>query len=150
MNELHERIAALLARSPFPADLSISLVAVEPGCATVSMPLVPRLAQYAGLLHGGAVASILDTVAMMAFHSNLPAGKDVVTIDLSVHYLAAIRFPAPRSEPAGEPAAITATAREIHHGRTTCVAEAELFAPDGRLAAKGIFTGMIAPCRSRS
>ena len=51
----------------------------------------PELLQPGGVIHGGAIASLIDTAAALAIFSRLPEPpRSSATIDLHVHYLEAV------------------------------------------------------------
>ena len=73
--------------------LGLELVEVDPGRAKMKMAWRQDLTQPAGIMHGGAIASMIDTAIAqsilltpqyMAAHS---AGAQIVTIDLRIKYL---------------------------------------------------------------
>jgi uncharacterized protein (TIGR00369 family) len=45
-----------------------------------------------GGVHGGLVCTLLDSVAGLAVHSTLPAGKGYTSIEIKVNYLKAVRI----------------------------------------------------------
>ena len=75
-----------------------------------------------GILHGGAVVSLLDTAAAFAVLTLLPPGGRTVTVDLTVHFL--------RPVSAGR---VEARARVLRDGRRVCVLTVEATDPTGAL-----------------
>jgi uncharacterized protein (TIGR00369 family) len=45
-----------------------------------------------GVIHGGLVCTLLDSVAGCALHSTLPAAKGYASIEIKVNYLKAVRL----------------------------------------------------------
>ena len=78
---------------PFFKLLGIELVEVEPGRAVLSVAWRPDLCQPAGILHGGVIASLVDTAIAqsilltpryMAAHERR---HRIVSVDLRIKYL---------------------------------------------------------------
>ncbi len=88
-----------------------------------------------GLLHGGAAATLLDTVMGCAASTMLPAGQGAVTLDLKLTYLR------PLSVRSGT---ISAEGKVIKLGRQTSYAEGFVRDGAGNLAvhATAIFSMM--------
>ena len=87
-----------------------------------------------GSMHGGVIATLLDTVTGCAVHSTLPAGVGYTSLDLSVRFIRAVR---PGS------GTVTATGRVVHRGSRTAVAEASLVDASGRLIATATSTCLV-------
>ncbi|MFL6081099.1 MAG: PaaI family thioesterase [Ornithinibacter sp.] len=87
-----------------------------------------------GSMHGGVIATLLDTVAGCAVHATLPAGVGYTSLDLSVRFIRAVR--------AGT-GTVTATGRLVHRGSRTAVAEASLVDASGRLVATATSTCLL-------
>lgn len=100
------RLRAAFAEVNFARLLGIELISAERGAATLRMDVRPELTRNGGLLHGGAVASLIDTASAFAVMSLLEAGEQTVTVDLTLHFL--------RPATGG---ALTARARVLRAGR---------------------------------
>jgi uncharacterized protein (TIGR00369 family) len=87
-----------------------------------------------GSMHGGVIATLLDTVTGCAVHATLPAGVGYTSLDLSVRFIRAVR---PGS------GTVTATGRVVHRGSRTAVAEASLVDASGRLIATATSTCLV-------
>ena len=77
----------LLSKVPFAAVLGISIVCVRPGKAVLSLEVRDDLKQNQGIVHGGAIASLIDTAAAIAVATVMEDGETSSTVDLTVHYL---------------------------------------------------------------
>lgn len=106
----------------------------EPG--RVSFKLVPDESHFnlLGMVHGGAIATLLDTVMGCAVHSTLAAGRGYTTLNLGVNYIRPVTLAS------GE---LTAEATVVHAGRTTAIAQARLVDKAGKLYANGDSTCLI-------
>lgn len=73
--------------------LGMKLLEVEPGRARLSLSWRPDLCQPAGILHGGVIASLVDTAIAHAILLMLPdtdsptTGGRIVSVDLRLKYL---------------------------------------------------------------
>jgi len=113
----------------FPRMLGIEIDSVEEGRAVLSVEVREELKQLQGVMHGGAIASLIDTAVAFAIVGASEPEDRFTTVEMKVNYLSAIR--------AGR---VTAEARLIRDGRRIIVAECDVFDDKGRLAAKGLLT----------
>lgn len=74
---------------PFNRYLGMTLVSLERGVATLRLPFKPELVgdPFRPALHGGVIATILDTAGGAAVFSELGVGDRVSTVDIRVDYL---------------------------------------------------------------
>lgn len=115
----------------FPRSLGIELDSIEPGSARLSLEVQQRHLQLAGIMHGGAIATLIDTAVAFAIVGASGPGARFTTIEMKVNYLSAIRE-----------GRITAEAKLIRDGRRIVVADCDVYDSGGRLAAKGLLTYM--------
>jgi uncharacterized protein (TIGR00369 family) len=87
-----------------------------------------------GIVHGGTLCTLLDTVAGCALHTTLPAGVAYSTIEIKVSFLRAL-VPGTRLEAVG---------RLIRRGRTVAFAEGTVTDDQGRLVGTATTSLMIA------
>ncbi|MGF1663904.1 MAG: PaaI family thioesterase [Kineosporiaceae bacterium] len=125
--EIMRRIAD--GRLPFPplaGTLGYSRFEAGPGRVVVGLD--PEEFHYnpLGTVHGGVIATLLDTAAGCAVHTTLPAGTGYTTVDLHTRFLAPVRV-------ATGP--VLATGTVLHRGSRTATAEARLDDAGGRLLA---------------
>jgi uncharacterized protein (TIGR00369 family) len=59
--------------------------------ARMRLPYRPELNQPAGVVHGGAIATLLDTVVIPAIGTGYDRRTPMVTVSMNVQYLGAIR-----------------------------------------------------------
>ncbi len=74
----------------FPTHVGLLLEEVRRGYARVRLPLRPEVLQVAGLLHGGAIATMIDTVAVPAVATAYDRQPDMVTVSMTVNFTGAI------------------------------------------------------------
>src|SRR6266571_2533669 len=77
--------------SPYVAHLGMQLTDLQPGVATLTLPFSNALVTIGTIVHGGAIASLIDTAAMVAAWSGaeIPTNARGTTVNLTVAYLAA-------------------------------------------------------------
>lgn len=122
--EERARLDEAFALVPYARLLGIEFVSAERGAATFALEVREELTRMGGLLHGGAVASLLDTAAAFAVHTVLEPEKHTVTIDLTLHFLRPITS-----------GRVEARARVLREGRRVCIISAEATDPTGVLTA---------------
>jgi uncharacterized protein (TIGR00369 family) len=110
-----ERAREAFASVPYAKLLGFELGEITRGQATIQLTVRDDLKQYQGVVHGGAVASLIDTAAAFAVVTELEAGERVTTTDLTVHYL--------RPVSSGR---LSATARIVRGGRRLFVLTVEV------------------------
>lgn len=80
---------AFLAAIPHARELGLTLVAMGEGWAEVSMPWDGRLVgdPATGVIHGGAVSTLLDTASGAAVLTHPMAGDATATLGLRIDYM---------------------------------------------------------------
>jgi uncharacterized protein (TIGR00369 family) len=124
-------ISQFLPTSPYVGHLGIQLTAIQPGVAQLSLPFTDSLVTTGTIVHGGAIASLIDTAAAVAAWSNaeVPANIRGVTVNLTVIYLAV----ASKED-------LQAVARVLHRGRSLVYLDVEVSSASGSAIAKGLVT----------
>ena len=113
----------------FPRLLGIEIDSVEPGRARLSVEIRKELLQLQGIMHGGAIATLIDTAVAFAIVGASEPDARFTTVELKVNYLSPIRE-----------GRVVADARLVRDGRRIVVADCDVFDANGRLAAKGLLT----------
>jgi uncharacterized protein (TIGR00369 family) len=109
-----ERLAEAFSSVPYARLLGLEFVSAERGAATFALEWREELTRMEGILHGGAIFSLLDTAAAFAVLTLLPPGGRTVTVDLTVHFL--------RPVSSGR---LEARARVLREGRRVCIISVE-------------------------
>jgi uncharacterized protein (TIGR00369 family) len=91
-----------------------------------------------GTVHGGWIATLLDSAVGCAIHTALPAGKTYTTLELKVNYVKAVTERVSR---------VQAQAEVIHLGGRVGTAQARLVGPDGTLFAHASTTCLVMDAR---
>jgi len=123
------RIRQAIRRVPFATLLGIELEQAERGSATLRLNIRDELRQIHGVMHGGAIATLIDTATAFAIVTLLEDKERFSTVDLMVNYL----------RPLQEGTA-TATARVLRAGRRLITVSADVFDDGGNLAATALST----------
>ncbi len=74
----------------FPQFLGIQLEEVRQDYARMRVPYRPELRQPAGVVHGGVIASLVDTVVVPVIGGGYDNPTQMFTIDISLRFLAPI------------------------------------------------------------
>jgi len=123
---------------PIGRTLDFILVEVEAG--RVQFQGRPQFAHYnpLGTVHGGWIATLLDSALGCAVHSLLPAGKTYTTLELKVNYVKALTERVPLVRAIGE---------IIYSGGRIGTAQGRLVGPDGTLFAHATTTCIVLDAR---
>jgi uncharacterized protein (TIGR00369 family) len=124
-----EKLRSVLREVPFARLLGIELVAATRGSATLRLEVRNELKQNHGVLHGGAMAALIDTATAFAIVSQLTAPEKFTTVDLSVNYLRPLTG-----------GSATCQARVLRSGRRLFTISAEVHDDAGNLAAIALST----------
>jgi uncharacterized protein (TIGR00369 family) len=123
---------------PISETLDFQLVEVEPG--RVQFQGRPQFAHYnpLGSVHGGWIATLLDSAVACAVHTLLPAGKTYTTLELKVNYVKALTERVPLVRAVGE---------IIYSGGRIGTSQGRLVGPDGTLFAHATTTCIVLDAR---
>ncbi|WP_076997360.1 PaaI family thioesterase [Variovorax sp. KK3] len=114
--------------------LDFTIISVAPGVAIFQgTPLAQHLNPL-GTIHGGWVATMLDSALGCSIHTMMPPGRAYTTAELSVNYVKAVTPKVQR---------VRAEGKVIHCGRQLATAEARLVGPDGTLFAHATTTCLV-------
>lgn len=116
---------ALAAAMPLAVTLGIAVTSASPAEVHGRMPWKPELCTTGGILHGGAIMSLADTLGAICAFLNLPPGAATTTIESKTNFFAAVR---------GEHA--DAVCKPLHVGRRTIVVQTDVFDAKGKRAAQ--------------
>lgn len=116
--------AQLAALMPFAAHCGVELLAASADEVRGRLAWAPERCTAGGVLHGGALMLLADTVGATLAFLNLPEGAGTTTIESKTNFLRGV----------GE-GHVEGVARPLHVGRRTIVVTSELRDAEGRLAA---------------
>jgi uncharacterized protein (TIGR00369 family) len=121
---------------PYFKLLSMIIQNLTPGHALLEMRLCDAHIQAFGVVHGGALASLIDTAAFWAAVCDLDEEDGITSVDLKLNYLAPVKT-----------GTLTARGHLVKLGTTIGVGEAEVVDEKGKLIAYGTSTLMVLPGR---
>jgi uncharacterized protein (TIGR00369 family) len=110
--------------------LALELRELKTGEVTVCLDVREELKQNQGVVHGGAIASLIDTASAFVILTAIDENEKVTTTDLTIHYLRPITV-----------GRMLARARVVRGGRRRFVVSVEV-EHEGALAATAI-TGYV-------
>jgi uncharacterized protein (TIGR00369 family) len=117
-------------REYFPTLVGLTVEEVRTDYCRMRLPFRKELEQPAGVVHGGAIATALDSVVVPAVGQQYPPDARYSTVDMHVQFMAAL---------VGEDA--VAEGWVVRRGRTTVFCEAELVgATSGKVIARSLLT----------
>jgi uncharacterized protein (TIGR00369 family) len=124
-------------RTLFPNVVGIEVEELRTDYARLRVPWRDELAQVAGLMHGGVLATMIDTVVVPAIGTHYDLPPRLATITLNVNFVAAV---------IGEDA--VAEGWVVRRGRSVVFCEAEVRSDRGALAATGSVVYKVDPAAS--
>ena len=74
----------------FPKVVGLQVEELRTDYARMRLPYKPELNQPAGVVHGGAIATLIDTVVVPAIGTAYPERPRMLTISMNVRYLGAL------------------------------------------------------------
>jgi 1,4-dihydroxy-2-naphthoyl-CoA hydrolase len=127
--------ADLLATIPYSVALGMTLDEATPQLVRGSLPWSPERCTTSGVMHGGAVMSLADTVGAICALLNLPAGAGTATVQSATNFFRGVRE-----------GTLHATARPLHVGRSFIVVRTDLTDDQDRSAGQTTQTqAVLAP-----
>jgi uncharacterized protein (TIGR00369 family) len=128
------KLIEMINTSPYPHHLRMQLVSISVDEALVKLKTEQCHLQPFGIVHGGVLATLVDTATFWSVFLRLPEEAGLVNIDLKLNYLKSIST-----------GLMTAQGRCIRAGRTINYAEASVKDKEGNLIAHGTSTLMVLP-----
>ena len=129
--------AMLAGELPYPPicdTLDFLLIEAGPGRAVFQGRPMLRHYNPLGTVHGGWIATLLDSCVGCAVHTTMPAGKAYTTAELKVNFVRPVTT---------RVALLRAIGTVIHGGSRMATAEGRLVGPDGKLYAHASTTCFI-------
>lgn len=139
---LPDEVAERWARFPrwdrtyFPNVVGLVVEELRADYCRMRLPYRPDLDQPSGVVHGGAIATLIDTVVVPAVGARYDPGWQYMTLTMNIQYLGAV---------AGEDA--VAEGWITQRGRSIVFCRAEVTTASGRPAATGTLVYKVSPPR---
>jgi len=121
-------------RTIFSTLIGLQVEEVRADYCRMRLPYRPEIEQPAGVVHGGALATLVDTVVVPAVASAYPAVPRMLTLHMGVSYVGAVV----RQDAVAE-------GFIVRRGRSTVFCRAEVRTPDGALAVTGDLVYAVRP-----
>jgi uncharacterized protein (TIGR00369 family) len=110
---------------PFAELLGLEIESATAEEVVGRMPWRNEICTGGGVVHGGALMAMADSIGAVCAFLNLPAGAGTATISSSTNMLRAVRE-----------GVVTGTARPLHVGRSVIAVRTDLQDDKGRLIAQ--------------
>jgi acyl-CoA thioesterase len=124
-----DEIRNWIGKIPFAKLLGIEVVEIGSGYAKLSLEITEDLKRNFGIVHGGAIASLIDSATAFATLSLIEPGQRSTTIDLTIQFL----------RPLSSGHAV-AEATVIRAGRRVLSVSANVYDEGGKLVATALST----------
>ena len=112
--------------------LGFEVLEAEEGFARVALPVEPRLFQPFGIIHGGALAALADTVGGVGSYVSYPVGTEVVTVEMKINFVRPVKE-----------GTLIGEAKALHLGRKTSVWEMRILNDAEKLVCFASATYMV-------
>lgn len=129
-----EEVQEIVKNSPFPRHLSMRLTAMAIDSATVELEISSKHLQPFGIVHGGVLATLIDTATFWSVFMRIPEDAGLVNLDLKLNYLSSVQDGRLRAEGVS-----------IRSGNNISYSEARVFDGREKLLAHGTSTLMTLP-----
>ena len=118
-------MSELAAAMPFAARLGIEIDAASAEEVRGGLTWAEERCTAGGIMHGGALMGLADTLGGVCAFLNLPEGATTATIESKTNFFRAVRG-----------GTVTGVARPLHVGRSFIVVQTDLSDDDGRRVAQ--------------
>ena len=129
-----EAVQESVRTAPYPSLIGMQLAAMDFDSCRIELDLGERHLQPFGIVHGGVLATLIDTATFWAGFLRLPDDCGMVNVDLKLNYLKAVARGRLRAE-----------GRCLRPGRQISYTEASVYDEAGELVAHGTSTLMALP-----
>jgi 1,4-dihydroxy-2-naphthoyl-CoA hydrolase len=117
---------------PFAVTLGVELVSADVEEVRARLAWAPERCTAGGVMHGGALMSLADTLGGICAFLNLPPGTTTATIESKTNFFRAVRE-----------GSVTGSARPLHVGRSFIIVQTEVVDDAGRNVALVIQTQAV-------
>jgi acyl-CoA thioesterase len=124
-----DEISSIVNQTPFYVTVGMELCGFEEGCSIVRLKTDQRHENLLGTVHGGAIASLVDTSCGLALALHMTENDVMITSSLHVDYMASVKK--------GD---LVGRGKVIHMGKKLVRVEAVISDEEGKLIAKGYAT----------
>lgn len=122
----------LVALMPFAQEVGVEVAVATKDEVRGRLEWRPDLCTAGGVLHGGALMTLADSVGAICAFLNLPEGANTATLESKTNFFRAVRD-----------RHVDAVAKPLHVGRSSIVVQTDLADADGKPVALVIQTQAI-------
>ena len=122
----------LVAAMPFASGLGVEVSAAAAEEVRGRLEWAPERCTAGGVLHGGALIGLADSLGAICAYLNLPAGATTATLESKTNFFRAVRG-----------GRVSATSRPLHVGRSSIVVQTDVADADARPVALVIQTQAV-------
>jgi uncharacterized protein (TIGR00369 family) len=108
-------MSELVATMPFAERLGVQVDDVSAEEVRGGLDWLPELCTAGGVLHGGVVMALADSLGAICAYLNLPAGATTATLESKTNFFRAVRG-----------GRVSATSRPLHVGRSSIVVQTDV------------------------
>jgi uncharacterized protein (TIGR00369 family) len=127
-------IAGDLPHPPMAELMNITFVAAETGAVTFTCEPDESTYNPMGVVHGGLVCTLLDSVTACALHTTLAPGQGITSIEIKVNFMRPVRLTT---------GLLTATGRVVKAGSRVCFCEGVVQDEHGTILASATSTLVV-------
>lgn len=127
-----KEIFSILNSSPYYRHIGMEVVEAGEGRSLLRLPVKDELKNLYGILHGGVLASLLDSTCSIAVATLLEEGETTVTLDQRINFIANVSG-----------GVLYGEGTALHKGRYTGVGQGVIRDEEGNLVAAGMVTVFI-------
>jgi uncharacterized protein (TIGR00369 family) len=127
-------VDGILPPPPIAGLMEFDMVAADPGRVVFTCRPDESVFNPIGVIHGGLVCTLLDSVAGCALHSTLPQGRGYTSMEIKVNYLTAVRLSS---------GLLTATGTVVKSGSRVGFTEGVVADADGAVLATATSTLLV-------
>jgi uncharacterized protein (TIGR00369 family) len=134
LDYLNELISGQIPKTPIAEVMNMWGVEIEPGRAVFAAEAGEEHYNPVGVVHGGFLATLLDSAMACAIHASLATGGFFSTLEIKVNYLRPLR---------ADSGPVTCEGKAVHVGKTVATGEGRVVNEAGKLVATGTCTCML-------
>jgi uncharacterized protein (TIGR00369 family) len=134
--EYVEAVKKRLRDAPYPSLIGLEMTELDFDRCRFDLTLAEKHMQPFGIVHGGVIATLIDSATFWAAYLRLPEEAGLVNVDLKLNYLKAVTS-----------GVLSVHSACLRAGRQISYAEARVVDADGNLIAHGASTLMAVPGR---
>lgn len=129
MFERYSELPAMVNQAPFYQTIDMELVQVDKRGSVLRLKTEHKHLNLLGVIHGGALASLVDSACSLSLVPYLKEGQAMITLSLHVEYIAS-----------GSKGDLTGRGKVVHRSNRVIRAEAVIIDQTANLIAKGYAT----------